>query len=189
MKNIEVLRRLNVVTKKIEVGDRLRIYLTGFGDFTATAHKITDRGILFVFDDCVAMRPMNEKLTNEGGYEKSDLKRWMDAVLLAAFPDILRNRIEGLTIPTVGELFYDPDNHSINDMLDHYEADSDERLPLMKELANRFAFFKGETYSGWLRNAMNISEKLFAAVSDYGYLSLSDATCSLGIRPEFWLVR
>ena len=105
MENINVLRRQEMATKEIIVGDRILVSLAELGDFTATAHKITDRGVLFIFDEYVTSRPMNSKNTNKGGYEKSDLKKWIDSVLLEAFPEELRNRIADLSIPTVGELF------------------------------------------------------------------------------------
>ena len=56
--------------------------MNGLGDFTATAHKITDKGVLFIFDDYVVSKAMNEANTNEGGFEESDLKKWIDSVLL-----------------------------------------------------------------------------------------------------------
>ena len=74
-------------TKEIVVGDQILVSLAELGDFTATAHKITDKGVLFIFDDYVTSRPMNNKNTNKGGYEKSDLKKWIDCVLLEAFPE------------------------------------------------------------------------------------------------------
>lgn len=74
MENIKVLRRQEIETRELQVGDQIQISLAEIGDFTATAHKITDKGVLFVFDEYVARRPMNKKNTNKGGYEKSDLK-------------------------------------------------------------------------------------------------------------------
>ena len=40
---------------------------------------------------------MNSKNTNKGGFEKSELKKWMDTVLLMTFPEELRDKIYGLT--------------------------------------------------------------------------------------------
>ena len=36
---------------------------------------------------------MNNCSTNKGGFEKSDLKKWMDTVLFMAFPEELRDKI------------------------------------------------------------------------------------------------
>lgn len=187
MENINVLRRQEMATKEIIVGDQILVSLAELGDFTATAHKITDRGVLFIFDEYVTSRPMNSKNTNKGGYEKSDLKKWIDSVLLEAFPEELRNRIADLSIPTVGELFGHEDEWDN----EHFEPDTDEQLPLMKERRNRVAYLHNEWEWGWLRNAMKreFSSAFFAGVYDYGGSNSSAASGSRGVRPEFWLVK
>ena len=166
------------------VGDQLSVKLKGFGEFTATAHKITDNGVLFMFDECVACMPMNHKDTNEGGFEASDLKKWMDTVLLNAFPKKLRKRITQLTLPTCGEIFGRCDDYKRL-----YEDDNDERLPLMKNRKNRICAFNGDFCWWWLRNAIKHewSSANFAAVPYYGYANDSYASDSIGVRPEFWL--
>ena len=187
MENINVLRRQEMATKEIIVGDQILVSLAELGDFTATAHKITDRGVLFIFDEYVTSRPMNSKNTNKGGYEKSDLKKWIDSVLLEAFPEELRNRIADLSIPTVGELFGHEDEWDN----EHFEPDTDEQLPLMKERRNRVAYLHNEWEWGWLRNAMKreFSSAYFALVYGFGYTYCSGASDSRGVRPEFWLVK
>ena len=187
MENINVLRRQEMATKEIIVGDRILVSLAELGDFTATAHKITDRGVLFIFDEYVTSRPMNSKNTNKGGYEKSDLKKWIDSVLLEAFPEELRNRIADLSIPTIGELFGHEDKWDN----EHFEPDTDEQLPLMKERENRVAYLHNEWEWGWLRNTMNreFSSAYFAGVLDDGSTGYLNASGSFGVRPEFWLVK
>lgn len=187
MKNIKVLRRQEMEAKEIIVGDQILVSLAGIGDFTATAHKITDKGVLFIFDEYVTSRPMNNQRTNEGGYEESDLKKWIDTVLLEAFPETLKSRIADLSIPTVGELFGHDDEWDN----EHFEPDTDEQLPLMKERRNRVAYLNNEWEWGWLRNAVkqSFSSALFALVISNGLASSSHASGSYGVRPEFWLVR
>ncbi len=187
MENIKVLRKQVTETKELMVGDQISVSLEGVGDFTATAHKITDKGVLFIFDEYVASRPMNESSTNEGGFDKSDLKSWIDSVLLGAFPSELRGRITDLSIPTVGELFGHDDEWDN----DHFEPDDDEQLTLMKERRNRVAYLHNECERGWLRNATKkeVSSAYFARVTINGFTSYANATASFGVRPEFWLVR
>lgn len=188
MEKIEVLRRQETETKEVLVGDQILVSLAELGDFTATAHKITDKGILFIFDEYVTSRPMNGRNTNDGGYEKSDLKKWIDSVLLEAFPAELRNRIADLSIPTVGELFGHDDEWDN----EHFEPDTDEQLPLMKERRNnRVAYLNNELEWGWLRNAtkQKFSSALFAVVNSLGLTGYRGASNSVGVRPEFWLVR
>lgn len=187
MENIKVLRRQELETKEVMVGDQILVSLAEIGNFTATAHKITDKGVLFIFDEYVTSRPMNNQRTNEGGYEESDLKKWIDTVLLAAFPEELKSRIDDLSIPTVGELFGHDDEWDN----EHFEPDEDEQLPLMKERRNRVAYFNNECEWGWLRNAVKqrFSSAHFAGVGSGGRTACGNASASFGARPEFWLVR
>ena len=187
MEKINVMRMYEKEVCNIQLGDKILIPLAELGEFTATAHKITDEGVLFIFDDYVARHPMNKKDTNKGGFEKSDLKKWIDTVLFESFPDWLKGRIEKLSIPTVGELFGHDDEWDN----EHFEPDTDEQLPLMKERKNRVAYFNNEWSWGWLRNAVKkeVSAAFFASVNSVGTANYDGASYSYGVRPEFWLVR
>lgn len=182
---MKVLRKREVEVKKARIGDQITIQLAEFGEFTATAQKITDKGTLFLFDDCVTKRPMNTKWTNKGGYEKSYLCKWISNVLSAAFPEDLINRIDNLTIPTYGQMFGHDDWY--NDVL---EPDDDEQLPLMKKRKNRIADFNDNYEWYWMQNATKkeVSSSYFAFVSLNGYASFNNASNSYGVRPVFWLV-
>lgn len=184
---MKVLRKQEIDTANIQVGDQMVIPLAELGEFTATAHKVTDEGVMFIFDDYVTRRPMNNRDTNKGGFEKSDLKKWMDTVLFMAFPEELRDKIYGLTLPTVGQIVGHEDEWDNKNL----EPDIDEQLPLMKECKNRIACFEDQLAWGWLRNATKeeFSSAVFACVNGIGYSDYDYASLSLGVRPEFWLVK
>lgn len=184
---MKVLRKQEIETTNIQVGDQIVIPLAELGEFTATAHKVTDEGVMFIFDNYITCRPMNNRSTNKGGFEKSDLKKWMDTVLLMAFPEELRDKIYGLTLPTVGQIVGHEDEWDNKNL----ESDSDEQLPLMKECKNRIACFEDQLTWGWLRNATKeeFSSAFFARVNAYGYTDYYVASYSCGVRPEFWLVK
>lgn len=184
---MKVLRKQEIETANIQVGDQVIIPLAEIGEFSATAHKVTDEGIMFIFDEYIIRRPMNSKNTNKGGFEKSELKKWMDTVLLMAFPEELRDKIYGLTLPTVGQIVGHEDEWNNNNL----EPDTDEQLPLMKERKNRVAYFKNDSSWGWLRNATKeeVSSAYFAVVISFGDATYSPASNSYGVRPEFWLVK
>lgn len=184
---MKVLRKQEIDTANIQVGDQMVIPLAELGEFTATAHKVTDEGVMFIFDDYVTSRPMNNRNTNKGGFEKSDLKKWMDTVLFMAFPEELRDKIYGLTLPTVGQIVGHEDEWDNKNL----EPDIDEQLPLMKECKNRIACFEDQLAWGWLRNATKeeFSSACFAFVNGRGSTDCSDASNSFGVRPEFWLVK
>ena len=153
--------------------------------FEATAHEVTDNNVLFIFDDYIAERPMNERPTNEGGYEKSDLKKWIDTYLYSLFPLELRKRIVELTIPSVGQVVGWENEWN----KEHFEADDDEQLPLMKLRKNRVAYFNNECEWGWLRNAIKkeYSSASFALVVNGGGADYLNASGSSGVRPAFRL--
>lgn len=174
-------------SNEISVGDQIEIPLGNLGIFTVTAQKITDDKILFIFDDYVTTRPMNENDSNDGGYDESDLKKWIDTELYKMFPEALRKRMSGLTIPTVGEICGWDDEWDRN----HFEQDGDEQLPLMKQRRNRVAYYNNECECGWLRNRMKkrFSSATFASVYNHGHSTFNGASYSRGVRPEFWLVK
>lgn len=184
---MKVLRKQEIDTANIQVGDQMVIPLAELGEFTATAHKVTDEGVMFIFDDYVTRRPMNNRNTNKGGFEKSDLKKWMDTVLYMAFPEELRDKIYGLTLPTVGQIVGHEDEWDNKNL----EPDTNEQLPLMKKCKNRIACFEDQLAWGWLRNATKeeFSSASFAGVGYYGDTGCISASNSCGVRPEFWLVK
>lgn len=184
---MKVLRKQEIETANIQVGDQVIIPLAEIGEFSATAHKVTDEGIMFIFDEYITRRPMNSKNTNKGGFEKSELKKWMDTVLLMTFPEELRDKIYGLTLPTVGQIVGHEDEWDNNNL----EPDTDEQLPLMTERKNRVAYFKNDSSWGWLRNATKeeFSSAVFAYVYSGGDPYYNHASDSGGVRPEFWLVK
>lgn len=182
---MKVLRKREVEVKKARIRDQITIQLTDFGEFTATVQKITDRGPLFMFDDYVTSRPMNAKLTNKGGFVKSDLNKWIGDVLLSAFPEDTQGKIENLTIPTYGQMFGHDDWY--NDVV---EPDDDEQFPLMMKRKNRIADLNNDSEWGWLQNATKrkVYASYFAYVTYAGYASYANASNSFGVRPVFLLV-
>ena len=186
---MEVIRKQKFEVQdiqKIQVGDQIVIPLAEFGEFTATAQKITEKGVLFMFDDCVAEQQMNNDWTNKGGYVKSHMKKWIDTVLLNAFPEELQGRIQDLTLPTYGMMFGHDDWYERA-----IEPDNDEQLPLMAKRKNRIADFNDDYEWNWLQNATkkDYSAVVFAYVGPNGYAACTGASYSAGVRPVFWLVK
>lgn len=173
--------------KDAEVGDKTTIKLDGLGEFVATVHKVTDDKVMLIFDDYVAERPMNKSGTNNGGFEDSDLNKWLHTEFVKTLPYSIRARLTDVTIPTVGEMFGWDDEWYKN----HFEADNDKQLPLMKQRRNQVAYYNNGCDCGWLRNATNkeFSSAYFAYVSLYGNPSYYYASGSFGVRPEIWLVK
>lgn len=175
----------SILPTDIKIGNKMMVPLGDLGTFTATVQMVKDDKVLFLFDDYIVKRPMNENGSNEGGYEKSDLKKWIENDLFKMFPKALRKHMTGLTIPTLGEICGWGDNWD----KEYIEPDSDEQLPLMKQRRNRVAYYNNECSSGWLRNAMKkeFSSAYFASVDYGGNTRNATASTSRGVRPGFWL--
>ncbi len=173
---ISVLRKkeFQLAISDLDVGDQVKIPLCGIGDFTATVHRITWRGALFIFDECIVCLEME--------CENFDLESWIGKDLLEAFPDWLRDRISGLSIPTIGEFF----GHEDEWTQDNFENDEDEQLSLMKIRGNRVFYYKNDWEDGWLRNKAK-KEGAFAISNGAGSLEYQEKDIPCGIRPEFWL--
>lgn len=171
--------------KDAKIGDKTFMELDGLGIFTATVHKVTDDKVMLIFDDYVAEKPMNEIDTNNGGFEDSDLNAWLHTEFVKALPYSIRARLTDVTIPTVGEIFGWDDEWGRN----HFEADNDKQLPLMKQRCNRVAHYSIELC--WLRNATKkeFSSAYFALVRNYDSAICDRASNSHGVRPEIWLVK
>lgn len=173
--------------KDAKLGEKTGIELDGLGRFTATVHKVTGDKVMLIFDDYVAERPMNESCTNKGRFEDSDLNKWLHTEFVKALPYSIRARLTDVTIPTVGEMFGWDDEWNRN----HFEADNDKQLPLMKQRRNRVAYYNNECEYGWLRNATKkeFSSDFFADVNSCGGTGCNLASSSRGVRPEIWLVK
>lgn len=183
---MKVTRKVQFKTNEICVGDQITVRLSGFGKFTATAQRVTDKGILFLFDEVITRHPMNETNTNEGGFDKSDMCRWLRETVLPAFPEKLRTRICEITLPTYGEIF----GH--DDFYENFEPDNDEQFELIKRRGNRVCDFEDDWWCWWwLRNATkrSVSSAYFAGVGSRGNTGYNNASNSGGVRPEFWLVK
>lgn len=166
-------------TENFEIGDKISIDLEGFGRFTATAQKVTEDGTWFLFDSIVCTRCMNERWSNEGGYDASDLKKWIETELLESFPKDIQSRIKKISIPSYGQIF----GHDA--FYERFEPDNDEQFQLMKNQRNRIKFYLGDIYWYWLQNATkkNVSASFFAYVSDLGFASYDFANYSAGVLP------
>ena len=166
----------------IKVGDQIEIPLKDMGTFTATAQQITDDGILFMFDDCVTRRSMNSECTNKGGYEKSELRKWVENDLFDAFPDYLKSKMSNLTLPTYGQMFGHDDWYE-----QAIEPDNDEQLPLMKIRKNRVVDYENDYTSYWVKNATkkSYSSDGFAVVANVGAAYWLSAVNDGGVRPVF----
>jgi hypothetical protein len=168
----EVIAIVENMAKTFSVGDTITVPLKGLGEFNATAQRVTDKGIIFMFDDCIDEKPM---ITISAEYMNN---------LCNAFPDNICNRITEIGLPTYGQIFGHDEFYEEN-----LEPDNDDQFELMKIRKNRIADFKNECSWYWLRNSIKsaVSASNFAFVADGGSAYYNYASDAFGVRPVFTL--
>lgn len=187
---IDVIRTETVAALDIRIGDRIAV-----DHYTATCQEITPNGALFLLDQYLDKdSPMNRKNTNEGGYEKSDLRKKLNSEEVLEIFGGLRERMvpfengDLLRIPFHGELFGEEDD-SCSEPASCFEPDGCRQWPLMKDRKNRIAFRQSRWEWGWLQNRLKDSVENFCRVARRGYAYAASTSDSGGVRPVFLIGR
>lgn len=177
-------RTVEELDEEIGVGDQIRVGRK----YTATCQKISKDGALFLLDEYLDQDiPMNGRDTNEGGYEKSDLRAWLQTEEALKPFKAYRERMakfengDLLRIPTREEIFGEEN-------AEYFEDIPGKQWELMKQRKNRVAYFKNEWRWGWLQNRRNNSAALFANVYDSGICCYCYASAAGGVRPAFLII-
>lgn len=135
-------------------------------------------------------RPMNEKLTNRGGWAKCDMRTWCNREYANAFP----KDIEGLfkLFYTEGKIVDQFALHSEYEIFGEIEysreeeAEGSRQLEYYKKTRNRIKCY-GDDYGNarwyWERSPYSGTTNYFCAVGTAGYASYSTATNPYGIAP------
>lgn len=169
----------------MEMGDVFEFELNDGQTVRAMAVKKDDEAVDFITVDCLdgCIMPMNGRLTSEGGYDASDLRKRLNGEVLELFPDDIRDAMvpvykdDLLTLPSEMEVF--------GERIYSIEDSGDEMLEPMKERRNRIALdgIYGWPIDFWLRDAA--SAYGFACVGSDGNAGILTATVSFGVRPRF----
>ena len=185
---MKVKRICSVDVDTFKVGDVIKIKLTNGVKVEAMAVKQESWGMIFCLVDCLPDEyRMNDYRTNEGDYEKSDLRKKLNGEILNLFPaeitDMMTPFDNGdlLRLPTEKE-FFGENYHG------EYESPYVKQWKPMKKRRNRIAFdgSKDENLQGqWLMNKVRESANCFSSVFFDGYVSNDTYFSHLGIRPVF----
>lgn len=189
---MKAIRKMEVLTNPgqggYKVGDQIQVGK----HYTATCQKVGKNGAIFMFDQYLDdAQVMNQQWTNEGGYEASDLRKFLKGFAMNSMFDEIREMMvpfkktgDLLRIPTAEEMFGPEEAH------EYYETLSiKKQWPLMKDRHNKIAF-RGEDQEiewGWLQNKYKDSP-FFARVSSYGGAGYSGASIARGVRVVFRLL-
>lgn len=180
---MKINRTMTIETNEIQIGDRIQV-----GHYTATCQALPGEGLaLFLLDQYLdKVMQMNEKSTNRGGYQESDLREELNSEkILRDFTGLELAPFDNgdlLRLPFYGEMFGHDDWYDSGAV----EPDDREQWPLMKERANRVAERRGESHEwGWLQNKYVQSAPFFCFVNGDGLADDGGAPNSVGVRPAF----
>ena len=178
---------------KLEIGDEIKIRIIG-EEHTATAIKKDGDGTMLLLNECLdKMRPMNEDGGTKGGYDASDMRKFLqeagktlEFVYREELPFL--DNIQDMLMPFEnGDLLTLLSCEEVcGEVPDTWEM-SDRQIPWMKDRRNRIAVMKGEEYvHWWLRDPVSAAN--FAIVNYTGIAGNNGASNALGVRPAFAIV-
>ena len=177
---MKIERMTEIETTDIQIGDRIHV-----GHYTATCQDITPKGAIFLLDQYLDRpMPINRKNTNHGGYNDSNLRKYLQSdAALSDFEEIRPymkpwNNGDLLRIPFAGEMFGD-------EVPQWIESDSNEQWPPMTDAHNRAASRCGDPEWGWLANTSRDPSPAFCSVTSYGAANGWLASALFGVRPVF----
>lgn len=181
---MKITRKIEIETTEVRMGDQIQV-----GKYTATCQAIPGHGIALFLLDQYLDKPMayNRNGKNAGGYEKSDVRRELNAPeildIFAALPLVPHENGDLLRLPFYGEMFGHDEWYNSGAV----EADNSEQWPLMADRRNRVADREGEDYElGWLQNTC-VRSAADACYVNYlgGAAYFWNASTVLGVRPAF----
>lgn len=184
---MRVLRKTQLETNYFQIGDQICFHFDGKNYdrdtlFLATVQKITDNGVLFMFDESVNRLPMNDTDSNKGGFDKTLLAQWLNSDFINSFPTEIKSQVTDISIPSYGQIFgHDKYYYEV------FEPDDDEQFHLMSLRKNRIADYRNDYSLYWLKNKTrnSYSESYFGITSGRGASYCLSASVSLGVRPVF----
>ena len=179
---MKVMRTITIENPaKFNICDCIMVELPG-ETHTATAIQDGGDGMLFTLDQFLnEARPMNENGGTEGGYDASDMRKFLQG-LSEKFPAELRELMTPFENGDKLRLLTLPEVCGVDGDFNECEG----QIPYFKDRRNRIAERKGDNYE-WMWAATVVSGAYFAYVNRNGIANHDSASLSLGVRPVFKL--
>lgn len=188
MNGVEVIQQVKMddfdEVGEWQIGDIIRFTLLTGEAIEAQCQRVDHKGATFCLTHCLEEeRPINEENTNEGGWDESDLRKWLNEKLINDFPSDIRKRMKPiykddlLTLPSVEDVFGDWD---YDEWEPKEEGLNNRNWPLMEKRQYRA---KGNWW--WERSAFYANATGFCRVNTNGYATNRYASSSIGLAPAF----
>ena len=187
----------------LTLGDELPITLKTGEEVTLQLADMTlgDRPC-FVLKDCLKdEKPMNKRPTNEGGWEKSFMREWLNGTVFHMLPDelqeiivprVIRQKLGGETVETQDKLWLPSCTEVFGaERARNWapaDAEDEQQLQLYKTERSRVKECGDEgTWWYWLRSPFGSSPTYFCSVDSLGSAYGNNASTSFGVAFGFCL--
>lgn len=175
-KAVEILTEGDIISVVLKNGEHMRITVAGIG----TYHE---NEVVFAFKDILSKEaPMNKEYTNEGGYEASDMAKYLDTEVFNLLPDDLQavikeRRGHKLWLFSRREVFGEDG---------WYVCPKDDvHIPYYQDAENRVKLRDGEPDWWWLASPHAANPTGFCGVHGGGSSGSWGASNSYGVAPGF----
>lgn len=166
----------DIISITLKNDEKMRIAVAGINTYK-------ENEVLFAFKDILSKEaPMNEEWTNEGGYEASDMAKYLDTEIFDLLPDDLQAVIKErcghkLWLFSRQEVFGEDGRYIC--------PDDDVHIPYYQDSENRIKLRDGEPDWWWLASPNAANTTYFCSVDGNGYSLSYGASDSLGVAPGF----
>ncbi len=179
----------------LKSGDNIPVTLKNGEEVSFDIGRDEDGKVYFIMHDCLKEpKPMNGSYTNKGGWEESDMRKYLNEEVIKLLPDELQEIIKPTKIVQV----WDGKRRETEDKLfllsrtqvfgkdTNYEAiePEDSQMDIFKAKRNRVKECDGYGW-WWERSPYYDNRGNFCFVSSFGFSSASFADDSGGVAPAF----
>lgn len=167
----------DIISIVLDNGENMRITVAGVNTYA-------ENEVVFAFKDILSEEHyMNERYTNEGGYEASDMAEYLDTEIFNLLPSDLQGVIKErrghkLWLFSRCEVFG-------KDRRRYICPEEDVQLPYYKDAENRVKLRKGISGTWWLSSFSGDNATDFSCVYSYGNSVSTSANYSRGVSPGF----
>ena len=195
---LKALSEAGKLGEVLQSGDNIPVTLKNGEEVSFDIGKDESGKIYFIMHNCLKeKKPMNREWTNKGGWEESDMRRYLNEEVIELLPDELQEIIKPTKIlqvwngkrrETEDKLFllsrtqvfgkderYEPIEPN-DSLIDIFKSQRD----CVKELEGY-----GTSYSWWLRSPYSGNSYYFCRVYADGTVNDYDAYYSYGVAPAF----
>lgn len=166
----------DIISIVLKNDEKMRIAVAGINTYKPNE-------VVFTFKDILSEEaPMNKDNTNEGGYDASDMAKYLDKEIFALLPDDLQEVIKERR----GHKLWLFSRREVFGSDGYYICPEDDlHLPYYENAENRVKLRNGEPDWWWLASPYEANAALFCCVDSCGVSNFWGASNSVGVVPGF----